>query len=178
MKKIRVLVSALLALCLILTACGSRTAMSYEKFKALDAEGQKAAFAAMSGQEVYDLVKASDENWPVTAYDLITPGNAKETIVLFDNGGEVHFNLAWPCYGGFLPESIVSLGDLSGTLDVSRDGGDGGYSMSAGRNEDGSYPNDAQRSVPKTSASVRVPALVPARVPAEARPARQSQAGR
>ena len=133
--------------------------MSYEDFKALTPEEQKQAFAAMTGPEIYELVKNSDESWPVTAYDLITPDNAKETIVLYDNNGDLHFNLAWPPYGGFLPESIASMGDLSGKVDVSRYGGDGGYSMSYGKNEDGSYPNDSQRAVPKTSATVRTGVL-------------------
>lgn len=112
-------------------------------------------FNKMTGPQIYTLVESSDENWPVTAYDLISPENAKETIVLFNNNGDLHFNLAWPSYGGFLPESIASMGELSGKLDVSRDGGDGGHSMSYGRNADGSYPNDSERSVPKTSATVR-----------------------
>ncbi|MBQ6676714.1 MAG: hypothetical protein IJM71_01570 [Clostridia bacterium] len=129
--------------------------ISYDEFKELPADQRKETFAAMSGKEIYDLVAASDENWPVTSYDLITPDNAKEAIVLYDNNGDLHFNLSWPCYGGFLPESIASVGDLSGTLDVSRDGGDGGHSMSFGRNADGSYPDDSQRSVPKSSANVR-----------------------
>ena len=133
--------------------------LSYEEFKALDVEKQKQAFSAMSGSEIYELVKNSDENWPVTAYDLISPENAKETIVLYDNNGNLHFNLAWPVYGGFLAESIDSIEKLSGKLDVSRDGGDGGYSLSYGKNEDGSYPNDSQRSVPKTSAKVRTGVL-------------------
>lgn len=129
--------------------------ITYDDFKKLSPDQQKETFLHLTGQEIYDLVESSDENWPVTAYDLISPENAKETIVLFDNNGDLHFNLAWPCYGGFDPESIASIGELSGTYDVSRDGGDGGYSMSYGRNEDGSYPNDSQRSVPKSSATVR-----------------------
>ena len=133
--------------------------LSYEEFKSLDSEKQKQAFSAMSGPEIYELVKNSDENWPVTSYDLISPENAKETIVLYDNNGNLHFNLAWPIYGGFLAESIDSIEKLSGKLDVSRDGGDGGYSLSYGKNEDGSYPNDSQRSVPKTSANVRIGVL-------------------
>ena len=128
--------------------------MSYADFKALEPEEQIKVFAGMSGKEIYYLVKESDENWPVTSYDLISPDNAKETIVLYDNNG-LHFNLAWPRYGGFTPESIGSIGELKGTLDVSRDGGDGGCSLSYGKNEDGSYPDDSQRSVPKTSATVR-----------------------
>ena len=133
--------------------------LSYEEFKELDANQQKLAFAGMSGAKIYDLVKNSDENWPVTAYDLISPQNAKETIILYDNNGDLHFNLAWPVYGGFLAESIASIEELSGKLDVSRDGGDGGYSLSYGKNEDGSYPNDSQRSVPKSSAGVRTGVL-------------------
>ncbi|MBR4720251.1 MAG: S-layer homology domain-containing protein [Clostridia bacterium] len=132
--------------------------LSYEDFKKLDNEQQKQTFAEMTGTEIYELVKNSDENWPVTAYDLISPENAKETIVLYDNNG-LHFNLAWPVYGGFLAESIASIEELSGKLDVSRDGGDGGYSMSYGKNKDGSYPSDSQRSVPKTSATVRTGVL-------------------
>ncbi len=133
--------------------------LSYAEFKALSPEQQKQTFAQLTGPEIYDLVASSDENWPVTSYDLISPGNAKETIVLFDNNGDLHFNLAWPCYGGFVPESISSIGDLSGSLDVSRDGGDSGHSLSCGRNADGSYPNDSQRSVPKSSATVRTGVL-------------------
>lgn len=133
--------------------------LSYEEFKALDSEQQKQAFSAMSGSKIYELVKNSDENWPVTSYDLISPENAKETIILNDSNGSLHFNLAWPIYGGFLAESIDSIEELSGKLDVSRDGGDSGHSMSYGRNEDGSYPNDSQRSVPKTSAHVRTGVL-------------------
>lgn len=140
---------------------GNRAAapISYAEFKSLSAERQMQTFASMNGAEVYALVGSSDENWPVASYDLISPDNAKETIVLYDNNGDLHFNLAWPCYGGFLPESIASMGELSGTLDVSRDGGDGGHSMSFGRNADGSYPNDSQRSVPKSSANVRTGVL-------------------
>lgn len=131
------------------------TSMSYGDFKALTHDEQKAAFASMSGAEIYELVLGSDENWPVTSYDLISPGNAKEAIVLYDNNGDLHFNLSWPVYGGFDPQTIASLGELSGALDVSRDGGDGGCSLTYGKNEDGSYPNDSQRSVPKASATVR-----------------------
>ena len=129
--------------------------MSYEEFKSLTDEQQIEVFSRMTGPQIYALVASSDESWPVTDYDLISPNNAKETIVLFNNNGDLHFNLAWPHYGGFLPESIASMDELTGKLDVSRDGGDGGHSMSYGKNEDGSYPNDSQRSVPKTSATVR-----------------------
>ena len=140
--------------------------MTYEAFKALDPEGQKQAFSAMTGPEIYELVKNSDESWPVTSYAGSAPPRtswtsptARETIVLYDSNGDLHFNLAWPPYGGFLPESIASMGDLSGKLDVSRDCGDGGYSMSYGWNADGSYPNDSQRAVPKSSATVRTGTL-------------------
>ena len=154
----------LLVLCASLSGCGTTAKiaekpMSYDEFKALEPAQKKKAFAKMSGAEIYALVKESDENWPVTAYDGISPENAKDTIVLFDSNGALHFNLAWPCYGGFLPESIASIGELSGTIDVSRDGGDGGCSMSIGKNADGSYPNDSQRSVPKSSAKVRTGVL-------------------
>ncbi len=134
-------------------------ALTYEEFKALTPEQQTEAFNKMTGPQIYTLVESSDESWPVTDYDLISPDNAKETIVLFNNNGDIHFNLAWPPYGGFAPESIASMGELSGMLDVSRDGGDGGHSMSYGKNEDGSYPNDSERSVPKSSATVRTGVL-------------------
>lgn len=144
---------------LFLSNCAStsklNTNITYEEFNSMELEQQKLVFSKMSGAEVYALVKESSENWPVTAYDLVSPENAKEIIVLYDSNGKPHFNLSWPCYGGFLPESIASIGDLSGSVDVSRDGGDGGYSMSSGKNPDGSYPNDSQRSVPKSSANVR-----------------------
>lgn len=133
--------------------------LSYEEFKSLTPEKQVEVFNKMSGPQIYKLVESSDENWPVTSYDLISPNNAKETIVLFNNNGDLHFNLAWPSYGGFLPESIASMSELTGQLDVSRDGGDGGHSMSFGRNANGDYPNDSERSVPKTSASIRTGTL-------------------
>lgn len=154
----------LLVFCVSLSSCvttakKTATPMTYEEFKTLESEQKKKAFSRMSGAEIYALVKESDENWPVTAYDGISPENAKDTIVLFDSNGALHFNLAWPCYGGYLPESIASIGELSGTIYVSRDGGDGGCSMSIGKNPDGTYPNDSQRSVPKSSAKVRTGVL-------------------
>ena len=123
-----IVVVLLLGLCIFAwaRARAKQTPMTYEAFKALSAEQQIETFNAMTGAEIYALVAGSDENWPVTSYDLISPANAKETIVLFNNHCDLHFNLAWPCYGGFLPESIFSIGELSGKLDVSRDGGDGG----------------------------------------------------
>ena len=113
------------------------------------------AFRNMSGEEVYALVENSDQNWLLTSYDLITPENAKEAIVISDENGKTHFNLAWPRYGGFVPESIASIKELSGKLDVSRIGGDGGHSMSYGRNGDGTYPDASQRSLPKSAATVK-----------------------
>lgn len=161
MRNWSVLLFALLCLMVSsLAACGKKEeVLTYERFKQMAQEEQKKTFAELSGPQIYELVKNSDESWPVKDYDLITPENAKETIVLVENQGNLHFNLAWPPYGGFLPESIASIGDLSGTLDVSRDGGDGGHSMAYGKNADGSYPNDSQRSVPKSSASVRTGTL-------------------
>ena len=135
---------------------GAAAPISYAEFKRLSPEQQLQTFAVLSGPEIYALVASGDESWPVDSYDLISPDNAKETIVLFNNNGDLHFNLAWPRFGGFLPESIASMAELSGTLEVSRDGG---HSMSYGRNADGSYPNDSQRSVPKSSATVRTGTL-------------------
>ena len=129
--------------------------MTYEEFKSLSAEQQVKVFSEMTGPEIYSLVESSDESWPVTDYDLISPNNAKETIILVSKDAENHFNLAWPHYGGFQAETIASMGEMTGKVDVSRDGGDGGHSSSYGKNPDGSYPNDSQRSVPKSSATVR-----------------------
>ena len=150
---------AVVGILLAINLTKKKPAMSYKEFKALTAEQQTEAFNKMTGPEIYKLVAESEENWPVTSYDLISPGNAKETIVLYNNNWDLHFNLAWPHYGGFVPESIASIGDLTGKLDVSRDGGNGGHSMSYGKNADGSYPNDSQRSVPKTSAKDRTGTL-------------------
>lgn len=130
--------------------------LTYEAFKALSNEEQIAVFEKLSSKEIYDLVKSSDsENWPVTAYDLVTEENAKDFIILNEYNGSLSFNLDWPIYGGYLAETIASVGDLSGTVEVSRDGGDGGYTMCFGRNEDGTLANNSQRSIPKTTATVR-----------------------
>ena len=130
--------------------------LCYEDFKKLGSEEQIAVFSSLSSPEIYYLVKSSEtENWPVTSYDLVTEENAKDFIILNEYRGSLSFNLNWPVYGGYDPETIASIGDLSGTVEVSRDGGDGGYTMCFGRNEDGTLPNDSQRSVPKSSATVR-----------------------
>lgn len=157
MRKQSVILIALLCLAVSsIVGCGKKEeVLTYEEFKKMSPEEQELTFAELSGPQIYALVESSDESWPVTDYDLITPENAKETIVLYDNQGDLHFNIAWPPYGGFLPESIASIGELTGTLDVSRDGGDSGHSMCFGKDADGNYPNDSERSVPKSSASVR-----------------------
>ena len=130
--------------------------LSYEDFKKMSNEEQIAIFSSLTGSEIYYLVKSSEtENWPVTAYDLVTEGNAKDFIILNEYYGSLSFNLNWPVYGGYDPETIASIGDLSGTVEVSRDGGDGGYAMCFGRNEDGTLANNSQRAIPKTSATVR-----------------------
>lgn len=130
--------------------------LRYEDFKALSNEEQISTFAGLSSPEIYHLVKSSDsENWPVTSYDLVTEKNAKDFIILREYKGSLSFNLDWPIYGGYDPDTIASIGDLSGTVTVSRDGGDGGYTMCYGRNADGTLANNSQRAMPKTSASVR-----------------------
>lgn len=85
----------------------------------------------------------------------MTEENAKDFIILNESYGSLSFNLNWPIYGGYDAETIASIGDLSGTVEVSRDGGDGGYAMCFGRNEDGTLANNSQRSIPKSSAIVR-----------------------
>ena len=130
--------------------------LCYEDFKALSNEEQLAIFAGLSSPEIYYLVESSDtENWPVTAYDLVTEMNAKDFIVLNEYNGSLSFNLNWPPYGGYVVDTIASIGDLSGTVPVNRDGGDGGYTMCYGRNADGTLANNSQRSIPKTTATVR-----------------------
>ena len=127
----------------------------YEKFNELPTEEKLSEFDKMTSAEVYDMVKNSSESWPVDGYDLITPENAKEFIKLnVDSNGDTSFNLDWPKYGGYDPKSISSLENLDGIVEVSRDGGDGGYTMGLGKNEDGTYPNNSERSIPKSSAEV------------------------
>ena len=129
--------------------------LCYEDFKKLSNEEQIAVFSSLSSPEIYYLVQSSEtENWPVNAYDLVTVENAKDFIILNEYKGLLSFNLNWPIYGGYVAETIASIGDLSGTVEVSRDGGDGGYAMCFGRNEDGTLANDSQRSVPKSSDSL------------------------
>lgn len=130
--------------------------LRYEDFKALSNEEQISTFAGLSSREIYYLVKSSDsENWPVTAYDLVTEKNAKDLIILNEYNGSLCFNLDWPAYGGYSPDTIASIGDLNGTVFVSRDGGDSGYTMCFGRNEDGTLASNSQRGIPKTTATVR-----------------------
>ena len=132
------------------------TRLSYEDFKKLSDEEQIAVFSSLTGPEIYYLVANSGtENWPVTAYDLVTEENAADFIILYESYGSLSFNLDWPVYGGYDAETIASIGDLSGTVEVSRDGGDGGYTMCFGRNEDGTLANNSQRAIPKSSATVR-----------------------
>ena len=127
----------------------------YEKFNELSTEEKLSEFDKMTSAEVYDMVKNSSESWPVDGYDLITPENAKEFIKLnVDSNGDTSFNLDWPKYGGYDPKSISSLENLDGIVEVSRDGGDSGYTMGLGKNEDGTYPNNSERSIPKSSAKV------------------------
>ena len=130
--------------------------LCYEDFKALSSEEQLSVFEGLSSPDIYYLVKSSDtENWPVTAYDLVTEKNAKDFIILNEYNGSLSFNLNWPIYGGYVVDTIASIGDLSGTVAVNRDGGDGGYTMCYGRNDDGTLANNSQRSIPKSTATVR-----------------------
>ncbi|HFI0350374.1 TPA: hypothetical protein ACGOWJ_001646 [Streptococcus suis] len=127
----------------------------YEDFKSIPTEEQIKKFDDMSSGEIYDMVKNSSESWPVDGYDKITPENAKDFIVLNVNDkGETSFNLDWPKYGGYDPESVSSISNMNGNVEVSRDGGDKGYTMGIGRNDDGSYDNNSMRSIPKSSAEV------------------------
>ena len=124
-------------------------------FNNLSVDEKLEVFSKLSSEEVYEIVKNSNDSWVVQNYDLITPDNAKDFIIISKNSsGDVTFNLDWPKYGGYNPETISSIDDLSGKVFVSRDGGDGGYTMGLGKNIDGTYPNNSQRAIPKTSAEV------------------------
>lgn len=130
-------------------------ASAYSDFKSLSTDEQIEKFANMSNAEIYDMVKNSSESWPVDGYDKVTPENAKDFIVLNANdNGETSFNIDWPKYGGYDPKTISPISNLNGKVEVSRDGGDGGYTMGIGRNADGSYDNNSMRSIPKSSAEV------------------------
>ena len=133
------------------TVTDSNVVASYSDFKSLSTDEQIEKFANMSSKAIYDMVKNSPESWPVEGYDKVTPENAKDFIVL---NADTSFNLDWPKYGGYDPKTISSISDLSGKVEVSRDGGDGGYNMGIGRNIDGSYDNNSMRSIPKSSAEV------------------------
>lgn len=128
---------------------------AYSEFKKLGIDKQIETFNGLNSEEIYNLVKNSPEAWAVEGYDLITPDNAKDFIKLTTNSaGEVSFNLDWPKYGGYNPSTISSIGNLEGKIPVSRDGGDGGYTMGFGKNADGTYADNSQRAIPKSSAEV------------------------
>lgn len=129
--------------------------ISYDKFKKLNIDDQMELFSWMNSEDIYNIVKNSNDSWVVNGYDLITPDNAKDFVKMYTNAaGETAFNLEWPKYGGYEPKTISSIDDLSGKIHVSRDGGDGGYTMGIGKNADGTYANNSQRAIPKSSAEV------------------------
>jgi len=118
----------------------------------LTAEG----FYALDGKSAYNVVKNSKDSWVVTSYDLVTPENIKEVAVASaaDNGF-LGFNLAWPPYGGYEVSTIKSLAGTSGIADISRIGGNGGYSICFGTNQDGTPFTASQRAIPSSSISYR-----------------------
>ena len=128
---------------------------AYNEFKKLSDDSKVLTFNSLNSEEIYNIVKNSPESWAVEGYDLITSHNAKYFIKLTTNSiGEKTFNLEWPYYGGYEPDTIASIGELSGKIPVSRDGGDGGFTMGYGKNADGTYANNSERSIPKSSAKV------------------------
>ena len=128
---------------------------AYNEFKKLSDDSKVLTFNSLNSEEIYNIVKNSPESWAVEGYDLITSHNAKYFIKLTTNSiGEKTFNLDWPYYGGYEPDTIASIGELSGKIPVSRDGGDGGFTMGYGKNADGTYANNSERSIPKSSAKV------------------------
>ena len=128
---------------------------AYNEYKKLSDDSKVLTFNSLNSEEIYNIVKNSPESWAVEGYDLITSHNAKYFIKLTTNSiGEKTFNLDWPYYGGYEPDTIASIGELSGKIPVSRDGGDGGFTMGYGKNADGTYANNSERSIPKSSAKV------------------------
>ena len=128
---------------------------AYNEYKKLSDDSKLLTFNSLNSEEIYNIVKNSPESWAVEGYDLITSHNAKYFIKLTTNSiGEKTFNLDWPYYGGYEPDTIASIGELSGKIPVSRDGGDGGFTMGYGKNADGTYANNSERSIPKSSAKV------------------------
>ena len=128
---------------------------AYNEFKKLSDDNKVLTFNSLNSEEIYNIVKNSPESWAVEGYDIITPQNAKNFIKLTTNSvGEKTFNLDWPYYGGYEPDTIASIGELSGKIPVSRDGGDGGFTMGYGKNADGTYANNSERAIPKSSAEV------------------------
>ncbi|MBQ3545171.1 MAG: hypothetical protein IJA34_09320 [Lachnospiraceae bacterium] len=130
-------------------------ACSYKEFIELNIDVQLIIFLNMNSEEIYKLVKNSSDSWITSSYDLITPSNAKDFVKIIKNtSGKSSFNLEWPPYGGYEPSTISSIEELSGKVPVSRDGGDGGYTMGIGKNQDGTYDNNSKRAIPKSSAEV------------------------
>ena len=130
---------------------------AYNEYKKLSDDSKVLTFNSLNSEEIYNIVKNSPESWAVEGYDLITSHNAKYFIKLTTNSiGEKTFNLDWPYYGGYEPDTIASIGELSGKIPVSRDGGDGGFTMGYGKNADGTYANNSERSIPKSSAKVNI----------------------
>lgn len=128
-----------------------------EDFFSMSAKDQVAAYEKMDGETAYETVKNSSSSWCVEAYDLVTKENIKELVIIYENGdGTTSFNLNWPAYGGYEISTIDSIGKLSGTMEVSRVGGDGGYAMCYGTNEDGSEFTTSQRSLPQSSTEITV----------------------
>ena len=128
---------------------------AYNEYKKLSDDSKVLTFNSLNSEEIYNIVKNSPESWAVEGYDLITSHNAKYFIKLTTNSiGEKTFNLDWLYYGGYEPDTIASIGELSGKIPVSRDGGDGGFTMGYGKNADGTYANNSERSIPKSSAKV------------------------
>ena len=131
------------------------TGINTDEFFSLSAEEQVKRFAEVSNEEAYEIVLNSNDNWCVTAYDAVTVDNIKDFVIIYaKDDGTCGFNLDWPQYGGYVPETISSIGELDGTVYVDRDGGDGGYTLCYGKNEDGTPYTNSQRSVPKTHGEV------------------------
>ena len=69
---------------------------------------------------------SSEYSWITKNYDLITENNINDFLIVRSDGS---LNLEWPKYGGLELNTIDSVDSLSGKIQVSRSGSDGGCTI-------------------------------------------------
>lgn len=123
---------------------------NYEEFEKLSNVEKIELISNLNGKELYTMIDEGPGNvsWITKGYDRITPENIKDFVITYEGNGKIQLNLDWPKFGGYKIDTIKSIKDLSGKIEVSRDGGDGGYTMGIGRNSDGTYSSNSQRAIP------------------------------